>query len=882
MSTVPELRQNIRASLLDWDELVKATAVLEKQVALAKEMNAQQRRRRGSDTQRRDSEDLLRNEKGISAEKRKQAQKAGELQRLSRDIRQQHEKLTRESEKTARLAQESLEYERRDLRLAEKKLRRLKQGTDEYTKQHRLIRRIQGRIQSAENKVITAQRRRAGQTSGRIGSQDWVSGNIFLDTLYGRLGAGGQFARSQFSAGASAGGGLTAARSFALGGGVLVGAGVAAALAKATKAFAPYEQAISKTTALTHLSREASEELGDAALDMSRKYGVAVGEIQQAGFTLASAGFEGERLRTTLDATTKAAAAGLGEVGVVANAVAKSLENWKDEQLSAETALNSFIEVGKVGLVDARDLGEVYADIGTDMAGLNVSFAETGGLLAKLSLGSKNASVAGTQLSAVTRRLLQRSSEYGRSIEELRAEIGQDGLLRTLIKLRKELGLTQAEFAATFVRAEAIKGVNGLLADEGGTLDIVEQLRDSTGELDMAWTEMMSDIMTIWRQFKAEFGSDLVDLGEAAAPLAKSILQIGIGVLNIRSHAAALSNLPGLSGLNLLRRKEDEPQGPTGRVREEVIRHIETLRRETDKEVKTNRFATAAIEDRTESTEQLKKEVAELTAEERLAIQTAAAVERAHRRSEARASITDLIARGAPREDVEQKLFESPMLQEETVEQSEKVIVNYRELSGLAQDVVRDFDRMANALGNVSDQTRQFMANLIGALDATGELVVEVQKLNALRAAGNTSALAALGPIGAAIGVAASLVSFFGAGRRRRRQSGSTGNTSAAISREVTEVQGSELVSINRQQLWYLRRIAESLQGGYIPATRSSSAMPSSIAANKRLPGSTNVQIQFGDLPISVPVNPDNPNFQQAIGQAVSAAVDKYGLNGRF
>ena len=313
---------------------------------------------------------------------------------------------------------------------------------------------------------------------------------------------------------------------------IKVGAAFAGFATGATIAFAKAETKTQEYVGLIGLTQKEADKLTGQASRLAEEYGGAMDEIQQAGFTLASSGQRGVTLMNSLEATTKGAAAGLGNVADVGNAVAKSMNNWSASGLTAIQVVDGIVETAKVGLVSASELATVYADVGSTMNTMGVSFQETSGLLARLSLGTASASQAGTQLSAVVRAILKPTGELkkvldraGLGADELKAKIERDGLLETLLDLQQQTGKTNTAFAQMFGRAEAISGVGIILADLEDTREKVEQLGDSAGETDLAWKAVEKTLSTAFNQARQALGGLLREIGEGLAPVIQPLIQ---------------------------------------------------------------------------------------------------------------------------------------------------------------------------------------------------------------------------------------------------------------------------------------------------------------------------------------------------------------------
>ena len=428
---------------------------------------------------------------------------------------------------------------------SEDQLKLEKKETKQLNDQLKLLDR-QKRIQSqihADNKRAYADQRRAMRTSGG-----------------GRPGAGA----GRVAGGASSALGFVAGRGLgAVGGaGIAAAAGPAAAAGlgffaagKGLKVFGEYESQLTRTSTQTNLTRKETEELGRVSIELSKTYGKAVPEIQEAGHALASVGFEGQRLYDTLEDVTKGSAAGLGDLSTVTLAATKIMGGFSQEALSGADALGLILKVAKEGQVkNVSEVSNAFAQLSSTMSAFGVSSTETTGLLAQLTLSTESPAIAATQLDALLAGLVDRSDEFGLSVDELVGRISQreNGLLKTLLELQQQAGATDAAFADGFGRKEASRGFLNLVKDLDDTWGRLDRVQQKTDDLNDAWKEALDDLTTLMSVFKAEFGSDLMEIGRILAPIAKTTLSIATNILkwgtNAKTAGATLSLLSGTPG----------------------------------------------------------------------------------------------------------------------------------------------------------------------------------------------------------------------------------------------------------------------------------------------------------------------------------------------
>ena len=335
-----------------------------------------------------------------------------------------------------------------------------------------------------------------------------------------------------------------------------VGAAFSGFAVGAIAAFSGLEKKTQELVGLVGLTQKEADAATQKARELSSAYGEAVGEIQQATFTLASSGQRGVTLMESIEAVTIGAAAGLGDVGEVGNAVAKSMNIFAQQGLTAQEVVDGMTETAKVGLVSAADLATVYPQVGAETANMGVSFQETSGLLAHLSLTSASASQAGTQLGAVVSSLLKPSanlrnviSEAGYTTDTLKEKIGKDGLLQTLVELRESSGKTTVEFSSLFGRKEAVSAIGLMLNNLEGAREKVEQLGDSSNETAIAFEAVNKTFSDAFGQAFHASQDFLSYIGESVAgilkPFLKTFSNITIWASKLLEKAPLLKNMIG-------------------------------------------------------------------------------------------------------------------------------------------------------------------------------------------------------------------------------------------------------------------------------------------------------------------------------------------------
>ena len=100
--------------------------------------------------------------------------------------------------------------------------------------------------------------------------------------------------------------------------------------------------------------------------------------------TTTSAGFEGKEALDVLEASAKAAAAGLGETKQVADAVTSAVNAYGIENLSAARSTDILVATVREGKAEADSIAGALGQVLPAASELGVEFAELGGTIAAL------------------------------------------------------------------------------------------------------------------------------------------------------------------------------------------------------------------------------------------------------------------------------------------------------------------------------------------------------------------------------------------------------------------------------------------------------------------------------------------------------------------
>lgn len=884
---MPDLKQNVVFNVVGLDDIQK---VEEKVRQIHEEEKKQQVTQDKKIKKENEHQSQLR--KQVQT-KNKHVQLEKKLVDHSEKLARQHELLTRESEKTARLAQESLRYEREDLRLAEKKLRSLKEGTAEYKKQHREVRRIQQRIQTAENKALTAGRRRAAQLSGRIGSQDWISGNIFLDTLYGRLGGAGRIAQGITSRAGSAGGagGLGVGKTFALGGGALVGAGVAIALQKATVAAARWEVQLKEIQKTTGLTNQETDRLGDELLDLSAHLGTAkqdLAEIAEAGGQLGVRGVENLREYTRqvamLASVTDLAA---DEAGQAIGFLSKVFDIPISQIRNMTSALNALEDTT---IANVPSIVEGLRKVAAIATALGIELSETAGIVATLIGGGFKPEEAGTGLRNIFLTMQSETEKVADAMKITKSEyvkmlnadpVGTFNAM--LVALQGMDKIARTEFVAKLFGKRQAAQVTFLATNISGLTENMslanEEFAKGTNALQTYVTQTDTAVNKVKRLWGG-FVDTMIQVGEKTLEAITPFLD---GMVRLMGLDVDESTIEGLETLrdrakskqqNLLTLLEgEEDQRTRDRINENLVRlrdeildyndQIRSIREELNEPIEAV-IADGTADGTGDGTGDEKvppkfkaviPEAPELVLSIRekigpeLAEAVAEAIEMLGPKALGRAEFNRFMAEGPPEHEDDYDRDEDLKADADALLES---VERLHDVGGSVLQIISDLGGASRVFTNLNSETKKFVGELVNGVDAAFELAGQIKAIGGLRNFGSLDFAGKASMVASGVGIATSLIGIFDSffGNKQEEEEELDDLSAVSVSRSLTEVQANSAILLAQRQVYLLEEMT--------------------MLARER-----NRMLNNSFTPSGRSFNPDNSQNGQLLGQAMDTYVRK-------
>ncbi len=313
----------------------------------------------------------------------------------------------------------------------------------------------------------------------------------------------------------------------------LIGGVGVAAFGKATAVFNEYEETLARTVGLTSLTREEVDKVKDSIEALAPAVGIGPNALADAFYFAVSAVGDTDKALRILDSSSRASAAGLGDVAVVVDGVSSAINAYGEDVLSAEKATDIFIAAVKEGKMPPEAFAGALGKVLPIASAMNLSFEEVAANMAIMTRVGMEATTAGTSLKAVLTQLLKPSTEaeellagVGMTFEDLRKGIKDKGLLAVLQDLIDLTGGEVDQLAILFPNVRALTDVLGSAVAQGDTyVDVLERTNNASGLTAEAFAEMERTSGFATKQMKASLEILAITIGSVVAPVLASFLR---------------------------------------------------------------------------------------------------------------------------------------------------------------------------------------------------------------------------------------------------------------------------------------------------------------------------------------------------------------------
>ena len=295
---------------------------------------------------------------------------------------------------------------------------------------------------------------------------------------------------------------------------------------EAAQAFGKFETTMSRIVGLVGISKDVVDGFSDSIKEISVATARGPQELAEALFFITSAGLEGTDALDALEASAKAAAAGLGDAATIADVVTSAVNAYGPAMGGAAVATDVLVATVREGKAEASSLASALGRVIPIASQMGITFDQVGAAIAAMTRVGLDANEASTALKGIMNSLLKPTtdaskalSEVGLSAKGLREEIREKGLFSALQTITTAFEGQDAATVRVFGNVRALTGVLSLMgSNAGATAQIFNDLSSSTGSLDKAFEAAADTGAFAFEQAKVRIENALLDVGEKILP----------------------------------------------------------------------------------------------------------------------------------------------------------------------------------------------------------------------------------------------------------------------------------------------------------------------------------------------------------------------------
>lgn len=305
-----------------------------------------------------------------------------------------------------------------------------------------------------------------------------------------------------------------------------------------------FELSFSRIKGLVGVGNDALESMRKRVLELGGETTRAPLELAEALYFITSAGIKDSRIAMeVLENAAKAAAAGLGETNVVADAVTSTLNAYGTANYSAAKATDILVATVREGKAEADTFAPALGKVLPVAAAFGAKFEDVSAAIAALSRGGLSAGTSAIYVRQTLSQLLKPSKQaqealkgVGTSAEEIRDNVKTKGLFPALQELSTRLGGVEnaSDFTRVFGNVRALTAVLSLVGPAAeGNAEIFERLNNATGDLDYAFEQYVNTTDASFNKAMAEQQAAMIKLGDSLKPLVVDLLKVATAISKV-------------------------------------------------------------------------------------------------------------------------------------------------------------------------------------------------------------------------------------------------------------------------------------------------------------------------------------------------------------
>ncbi len=305
---------------------------------------------------------------------------------------------------------------------------------------------------------------------------------------------------------------------------------ITAAIAGTVYAAAKFEKQMANVS--TMLSRKAMpimKKYKDQIGKMAIVFGESTDTLSKGLYDILSASIAPEKALSVLAVSAKAAAAGMTDTGVAADAITTIINSYGYAAEDAAMVSDKLFTIIKQGKTTFAELGPNIGKVAATASMAGLSFDELGATIATVTKAGVRTEMTMTAINGILKVFIKPADDARKAAKEFGLELSTNtlktiGLVGVLEKLN---GATAEQLALIFPEIEGLKGVAAALGDLTGHTEVYKAMLDSVGATQEAYLKQTNTLTFSFNQLR-EAGKYLaVQVGEIFTPaVSKAINKI--------------------------------------------------------------------------------------------------------------------------------------------------------------------------------------------------------------------------------------------------------------------------------------------------------------------------------------------------------------------
>ena len=302
---------------------------------------------------------------------------------------------------------------------------------------------------------------------------------------------------------------------------VRAGAVIAAPLAGGVAAAARFEKQMANVSTMVGDNvGPTMEKFNKAVRRMSVEFGESTEALSGGLYDILSASIPAEKAISVLDASVKAAKAGMTDTATAADALTTILNSYRLGAENASDVSDFLFSVVKRGKITFPELAQGIGMVSSTASVAGVKMDEMGAMIATMTRNGVKSQVAMTALNAIISSFLKPTEESAEAARQLGFEMNSatlrtEGLRGVMEKLQ---GVDPEVIAKLFPNVRAIRGIAPALQDLTGFMTDLGVMANRTGATEVAFQKMAKTMTAAFNKVKMAVLDVMVSIGQALSP----------------------------------------------------------------------------------------------------------------------------------------------------------------------------------------------------------------------------------------------------------------------------------------------------------------------------------------------------------------------------